>query len=437
MKLAPFGRYRAFDANGKPLVGGKLYTYEAGTSTPKATYTSKTGVTTNPNPVALDANGYADVWLDTGAYKFILKDANDVQLWSVDDIDGGGAEGFASAVISKSSGFNLTINEQNNVIVCTAALTISLLQAATAGDGYVAVVINRSTGNVTIDPDGAELIDGSASLIVAPGNSVTIYCNGSAWFTSGVVRRTNLTDHRFQDGTDITKLLALNIAGITTGTTRTVTFPDKDGTLALIVGADVDIPGTNAAPSTLTLHEQTTNGTNKVVITPPAALTADVALTTPSASGTFARIEDFPPITFATTNTQVSVAAVTTWTATGLQITVTPDTTARKVKLDIAQAIYNFPAGGVADTKFDLRLKRGATVLQTWSSLGSNIASSGAVNLVDGINQLVNTVYVDSPASTSAVTYSLEMQKPSGTGVATLYAQYNNATPSNICATVF
>lgn len=81
-------RYRALDANGNPLSGGALYTYAAGTSTPLATYTTSAGDagSTNTNPVVLDANGEADVWLSPGVdYKFVLKDANGVTQDTVDN----------------------------------------------------------------------------------------------------------------------------------------------------------------------------------------------------------------------------------------------------------------------------------------------------------------------------------------------------------------
>lgn len=64
------------DDNGDPLAGGKLYTYEAGTSTPKATYTTAAGDVEQTNPVVLDAYGRATLFLD-GAYKFVLKDSED------------------------------------------------------------------------------------------------------------------------------------------------------------------------------------------------------------------------------------------------------------------------------------------------------------------------------------------------------------------------
>lgn len=87
-KPIPNLRYREFDSNGDPLAGGKLYSYIAGTSTLLTTYTDSGGLTSNSNPVILDANGAADVWLGNRIYKFVLTDAADVQIFSKDNIDG-------------------------------------------------------------------------------------------------------------------------------------------------------------------------------------------------------------------------------------------------------------------------------------------------------------------------------------------------------------
>jgi hypothetical protein len=84
-QLAPSPKFRAVGADGLALVGGKLWTYTEGTSTPKATYTSFTLGASNTNPVILDARGEADVWLD-GSYKLVLTDAADVTIWTVDSI---------------------------------------------------------------------------------------------------------------------------------------------------------------------------------------------------------------------------------------------------------------------------------------------------------------------------------------------------------------
>jgi len=69
-----------FDGTGAPLAYGKLYTYAAGTTTLKATYTDASAATAHPNPIILDASGKPDVggciFLE-GSYKFVLHDSND------------------------------------------------------------------------------------------------------------------------------------------------------------------------------------------------------------------------------------------------------------------------------------------------------------------------------------------------------------------------
>jgi len=84
--LSSVPKLQFFDANGDPLVGGKLYTYAAGTTTPLATYTDSTGATPNTNPIILDSRGEANVWLTAVAYKFELKTSADALIWTVDNI---------------------------------------------------------------------------------------------------------------------------------------------------------------------------------------------------------------------------------------------------------------------------------------------------------------------------------------------------------------
>lgn len=63
-----------FDADGNPLDGGLVYSYQAGTDTPKATFTDSTGTVALPNPVVLDSAGRATIWI-SGSYKFVVKDS--------------------------------------------------------------------------------------------------------------------------------------------------------------------------------------------------------------------------------------------------------------------------------------------------------------------------------------------------------------------------
>ena len=87
--ILPEGKQSFTDEAGVPLAGGKLYTYAAGTSTPKATYADYAAVTANANPVILDARGEATIFWD-GDYKIVLKDSADSLIWTVDHISSTG-----------------------------------------------------------------------------------------------------------------------------------------------------------------------------------------------------------------------------------------------------------------------------------------------------------------------------------------------------------
>src|ERR1700757_861703 len=66
--------------------GGLLYSYAAGGTTPKTTYSDAAGVVPNANPVVLDTNGSATVRLGSGSYHFVLKDATGLTtIWDQDN----------------------------------------------------------------------------------------------------------------------------------------------------------------------------------------------------------------------------------------------------------------------------------------------------------------------------------------------------------------
>lgn len=92
VNLSPVGNgQQFFDNNGVPLSGGLLYTYQAGSSTPLATYTDINGTTANANPIVLNSSGRLDneVWLTYGFnYKFVLQTSAAVTLGTYDNLYG-------------------------------------------------------------------------------------------------------------------------------------------------------------------------------------------------------------------------------------------------------------------------------------------------------------------------------------------------------------
>lgn len=92
--IATIPRNQFFDALGKPLKGGKLYTYLAGSTTPAATFQDQDLTAKNENPIPLDATGSCTIWLDPAkSYKFVLKDSKGVTQpgWPVDNVSGAGS----------------------------------------------------------------------------------------------------------------------------------------------------------------------------------------------------------------------------------------------------------------------------------------------------------------------------------------------------------
>ena len=87
--ILTYPRFMAIDGNGNPIRGARLYSYEAGTSTAKATYSNKECTVAHTNPVILDSNGQATIWLK-GSYKLNLTTSSGAQVpgWPMDNIEG-------------------------------------------------------------------------------------------------------------------------------------------------------------------------------------------------------------------------------------------------------------------------------------------------------------------------------------------------------------
>jgi hypothetical protein len=127
--LAPQPKAQFFDANGSPLVGGKVYTYAAGTTTPLETYTSESAVTPNTNPVILDSRGECNLWFSpASSYKVVLESATGTLQWTVDNISTYGT---------------LASQNSNNVAITGGTITGVTLTVNVIGD------VSGNAGTVT------------------------------------------------------------------------------------------------------------------------------------------------------------------------------------------------------------------------------------------------------------------------------------------------
>jgi len=201
-----------FNNDGVVLSGGKLYTYNAGTSTPATVYTTSAGNIAHANPIVLDASGRiigsSEIWLTWNAtYKFVLKDASDNLIGTWDNISGI-ANNAANLVYTPNVN---SLLYPGSISVETALNDITNNQTGSSIVGFV----NSGTGaiNQTVqeklrqivnvvdygaDPTGAT--DSStaftnamaaSNMIYVPSGTflvtqINITTAGTKWFTAGM-----------------------------------------------------------------------------------------------------------------------------------------------------------------------------------------------------------------------------------------------------------
>jgi len=92
VNLSPVGNGTTFfGSTGLPLSGGLIYTYQAGSSTPLATYSDNGGSIPNTNPIVLNSAGQtpSEVWMISGySYKMQIQTSAGVIVQTLDNLYG-------------------------------------------------------------------------------------------------------------------------------------------------------------------------------------------------------------------------------------------------------------------------------------------------------------------------------------------------------------
>jgi hypothetical protein len=199
--ITPIPKTQFIGADGSPLVGGKVYTYAAGTTSPQATYTDSAGSTPNTNPIILDSRGEANIWLGEAAYKFKLTDADDVEIWVVDYI------AAPTTAVSPVLTGNVTIstNSSSPALKITQTGTGDVLRVQDSTDPDLTPFVITSSGAVGIGT-------------VAPTEALDIDDNGRIQLSSNGTSRTLISADATNSTFDVKD--ARNCVVKTNGVTR-------------------------------------------------------------------------------------------------------------------------------------------------------------------------------------------------------------------------
>jgi len=173
VNLSPIGGAAAqfFDNNGNPLAGGKLYTYAAGTTTPRAAYTTSAGNVPHTNPIILDSAGRVpggQIWLtdENVDYKFLLETSTSVLVGTFDNIP---------SVISGSAADIVYLPAGTGAVATTVQAklreTVSVKDFGAVGDGLSddtdAINSALGTDQTIYFPDGIYLFMGNIDALMA------------------------------------------------------------------------------------------------------------------------------------------------------------------------------------------------------------------------------------------------------------------------------
>jgi hypothetical protein len=210
---------------------------------------------------------------------------------------------------------------------------------------------------------------------------------------------------RWVDGSDITKKLAFNLAGITTATTRTLTVPDHNGTI-LTTGATVTVPQGGTGVATFTDGGVLVgNGAGAVQVT--TAGTTGQVLTSNGAG--------VDPTFQASTASLILLSTVAASSSATVDIETTFDDTYDAYMLvisgltvsdDAANVLARLKIGGsyIGTATYDGHLIQVSGAASTYA--GASLAGGQSVRLVTAVGSAASAcaniiVYIHNPESTA------------------------------------
>lgn len=208
--LSPWLKPRFFiTGTNRPLAGGLMYTYLAGTTTNATTYSDDDG-TPNTNPIVLNSDGECDLYLDDSvSYRIILKNAAGVTQFDKDNVTAIGGTvvqsiptiadlrlkvGSARTNSAQTLGYWSVADGGGNSFCYSTTSTATdnggtVIKPTTVSGAGRWIAVNDSTPNVRqFGAKGDGLTDDTTAIQAAINNTL-----GSVIFGAGVYVCTTLT----------------------------------------------------------------------------------------------------------------------------------------------------------------------------------------------------------------------------------------------------
>lgn len=221
------------DDLGLPLIGGQVFTYDAGTSTPRDSYSDALFTTPNTNPIILDDAGSCELYLK-GVYRLRVLDVNGVLIDEQDNVSQ--ADGQFDSVLANTIAIgelqtsvaniearNVLKTDENNKVMGYGLVASATVYASLRSDLWrVAMPTVADMGELIFTTYDTEQVVNGAT--VAAG----------AYFNPDLIARESITGDKIARGATLNKPVIVDAnysashAQTTTNNPNTVIMPNGE-----------------------------------------------------------------------------------------------------------------------------------------------------------------------------------------------------------------